>query len=50
MKGEGPIAALMSRRFVTAKARYGLTKRLGDLDLTQFRIPPKAGDQIDLFG
>ena len=50
MKGEGPIAALMSRRFATAKARYGLAGRLGDLDLRRFAIPPKAGDQIDLFG
>jgi len=50
MKGEGPIAALMSRRFATAKKRYGLDTRLGDLDLTQFRIPPKAGDQLELFG
>jgi DNA repair photolyase len=50
MKGEGPIAALMSRRFATAKARYGLTARLADLDLTQFQIPAKAGDQMSLFG
>ncbi len=50
MKGEGPIAALMSRRFATAKARYGLDFRFDGLDLTQFRVPPKAGSQIDLFG
>jgi DNA repair photolyase len=50
MKGEGPIAALMSRRFSVAKTRYGLTGRLGDMDLTQFRPPPRAGSQIDLFG
>jgi DNA repair photolyase len=50
MKGEGPLAALMSRRFSVAKTRYGLTRRLGDMDLTQFRVPPKPGDQIDLFG
>ncbi len=50
MKGEGPIAALMSRRFSVAKTRYGLTRRLGDMDLTQFRPPPRAGSQIDLFG
>ena len=49
MRGEGPIAALMSRRFAGAKTRYGLTKRLGDLDITQFRVPPKPGAQIDLF-
>jgi DNA repair photolyase len=50
MKGEGPIAALMSRRFATAKKRYGLEFRFDGLDLTRFRVPPKAGDQIDLFG
>ena len=50
MKGEGPIAALMSRRFAVAKTRYGLAGRLGDMDLTQFRVPPKSGSQIDLFG
>jgi DNA repair photolyase len=49
MKGEGPIAALMSRRFATAKKRYGLDSRLEPLDLTQFRVPPKAGDQLGLF-
>ena len=49
MKGEGPIAALMSRRFATAKRRYGLGERLPPLDLGLFRVPPKAGDQIDLF-
>jgi DNA repair photolyase len=50
MKGEGPIAALMSRRFATAKKRYGLGDKLPPLDVTQFRVPPRAGDQIDLFG
>jgi DNA repair photolyase len=50
MKGQGPIADLMSRRFATAKARYGLGERLPPMDLGRFRVPPKAGDQIDLFG
>jgi DNA repair photolyase len=50
MKGQGPIADLMSRRFATAKTRYGLAERLPPMDLGQFRVPPKAGDQIDLFG
>ena len=49
MKGEGPIAALMSRRFAVARARHGLDLRFSGLDLTRFRIPPKPGDQIDLF-
>jgi DNA repair photolyase len=50
MKGQGPLAALMARRFATAKARYGLGEKLPPLDLGQFRIPPKPGGQIDLFG
>jgi DNA repair photolyase len=49
MKGEGPIAALMSRRFATARKRYGLDGKLPPLDLTRFRVPPKAGDQLGLF-
>ena len=49
MKGEGPLAALMSRRFRTAKARLGLDAPLPALDLSLFRVPPSAGGQIDLF-
>jgi DNA repair photolyase len=49
MKGEGPIADLMSKRFAAAKRRYGLDLRFDGLDLTRFRPPPKTGDQIDLF-
>jgi DNA repair photolyase len=49
MKGEGPIAALMSRRFKTAKARLGLDTPLPDLDLSLFRVPVYAGGQMDLF-
>ena len=49
MKGEGPIAELMAQRFRAAKRRYGLDAPLPPLDLTQFRIPPKAGDQMGLF-
>jgi DNA repair photolyase len=50
MRGEGPIAALMSRRFAAARKRYGLDVKLEPLDLVQFRIPPKAGDQMSWFG
>lgn len=49
MKGEGPIAELMAKRFAAAKARYGLEARWGALDMTLFRVPPRPGDQIDLF-
>lgn len=50
MKGEGPLAALMSRRFATAKKRYGFGERLPPMDFTQFGVPPKPGDQMELFG
>jgi DNA repair photolyase len=50
MKGEGPLAALMSRRFAAAKKRYAFPDKLPPLDLTQFRVPPRAGDQMSLFG
>src|SRR5689334_16322975 len=46
MKGEGPLVALMSRRFKTAKARLGLDAPLPPLDLTQFRVPPAPGGQM----
>ena len=49
MKGEGPIADLMSQRFQAAKKRLGLTAKFSGLDVSQFRVPPKAGDQRDLF-
>jgi DNA repair photolyase len=50
MRGEGPIAELMAARFAAAKKRYGLD-RTGwtGLDMGKFRVPPKAGDQIDMF-
>ncbi|MBS0332639.1 MAG: PA0069 family radical SAM protein [Proteobacteria bacterium] len=50
MKGEGPLAALNAKRFRAAKARYGLDGKLPPLDLGLFRVPPKAGGQMDLFG
>jgi DNA repair photolyase len=50
MKGEGPLAALMAARFAAAKKRYGLDVGWGSLDATKFRVPPKPGGQLDLFG
>lgn len=49
MKGQGPIADLLSQRFRAAKKRYGLDQTLPSLDLDRFRVPPRAGDQMDLF-
>jgi DNA repair photolyase len=49
MRGEGPIAELMSRRFHVARRRFGLDRTVGPLNLDLFRPPPKAGDQLELF-
>ena len=49
MKGEGPIADLLSRRFAAARRRYGLDSPSPVLDLTRFHRPPASGDQGDLF-
>ena len=49
MTGEGPVAEVMSQRFELARKRFGLEGRLGPMDLTQFAVPAKAGDQLSLF-
>jgi DNA repair photolyase len=50
MKGEGPLADLLGRRFAIAKRRFGLDRPRPALDLSQFRRPGSGGDQRDLFG
>jgi DNA repair photolyase len=50
MKGEGPIAEMIGQRFKFARRRHGLDRVLPPLDTTQFRVPPRPGDQLDLFG
>jgi hypothetical protein len=49
MKGEGPLADLISVRFHAACKRLGLNRDFLALDCTQFRRPG-AVDQPDLFG
>ena len=49
MKGEGPIAELIGQRFRIAKRRFGLDVTPPQLDISQFRVPPRQGDQLDLF-
>lgn len=49
MRGEGVHAALIARRFAIACRRLGLDRPLPRLDCGQFRAPPRAGDQLDLF-
>ena len=50
MKGQGPVADLLKVRFQAAKKRYGLDQPWAPLDMGRFSVPPKKGDQIDLFG
>ncbi len=50
MRGEGPYAELLRRRFQLARKRLGLDayKARWDLDLALFKPPPQAGDQLTL--
>jgi hypothetical protein len=48
MKGSGPYADLIKRRFEMALKRHGLTRRSLDLDVSAFRPPPAPGDQLSL--
>ena len=50
MKGEGPIAEMLAKRFAIAKRRYGLDRPSPPFDLTLFRRPGEASAQPDLFG
>ena len=50
MTGEGPIADMIAQRFKIALRRFGLDRTPPTLDVSQFRVPPKSGDQGDLFG
>jgi len=49
MRGEGPIADLLRRRFEVARRRHGLTARPAPLATDLFSVPPRAGDQGRLF-
>ncbi|MBB4286173.1 PA0069 family radical SAM protein [Roseospira goensis] len=48
MRGTGPEAELLARRFAVAARRLGLTRRGDDLDTTRFAPPPRPGDQLAL--
>jgi hypothetical protein len=50
MKGDGPIADILRARFGAARRRFGLDRPRPPLDLTQFKVPPKETNQLDLFG
>jgi DNA repair photolyase len=47
-RGTGPFATLMAARFAKACARLGMNEDRSELDTTQFRPPPRAGDQMSL--
>jgi DNA repair photolyase len=49
MKGTGPYAEMMARRFHMAVKRLGLNQPARPLSLAKFRKPPRMGDQLSLF-
>ena len=49
MTGEGPVAELIAARFKVVCRRLALDLPRVAMDTAQFRIPPKSGDQMDLF-
>ncbi|MGH6985701.1 MAG: PA0069 family radical SAM protein [Caulobacteraceae bacterium] len=49
MKGEGPIAEIISRRFRLARRRFGLDRSFPPLSVEMFK-PPSETSQMDLFG
>jgi DNA repair photolyase len=46
--GTGPYAALLNARFLKARKRLGLARNDWSYDLTRFKPPPQAGDQMAL--
>lgn len=48
MRGTGPYAELLAQRFAAACARLGLDRERPPLDTTQFRRPPRGGEQLSL--
>ncbi len=49
MRGTGPYAELLRKRFEVACRRLGLNEKRPALDATRFRIPLRKGDQPGLF-
>ncbi len=49
MRGTGPYAEMIARRFRMAVKRYGLNEGGRSLTLTKFRKPARQGDQLSLF-
>jgi DNA repair photolyase len=49
MKGTGPVADLIRNRFLLARKKLGFEGARAPLDCSQFRVPPRPGDQLRLF-
>jgi len=49
MKGTGPMAWMIGRRFEIACERLGLNRKRVKLSTSHFVQPPKNGEQLDLF-
>ena len=49
MRGEGPFAQLIQRRFELARERHGLARRMPPLSRDKFRPPRPASPQGELF-
>lgn len=49
MRGEGHYARLVAARFDVAARRLGLATGLPELRTDLFRVPPRPGDQLELF-
>ncbi|TMV89722.1 PA0069 family radical SAM protein [Thioclava sp. BHET1] len=49
MKGEREMAELLRQRFALSCKRLGFARSLPELDCTQFHLPPRKGDQLELF-
>ena len=47
--GSGPYANMLQQRFKVALRKYGLDNGSYGFDTTQFRRPPRKGDQLNLF-
>lgn len=49
MRGQGPYASMLQKRFDVAIKRLGLAKRGLKLNTQLFKPPPQVGDQLSLF-
>ncbi len=49
MRGTGPYAELLEKRFRSARNKYGLDRPRPALDTSRFRRPAPNGDQMQLF-